>query len=235
MRLEIAKETQTKETKAKVKSPQEKVILVAVLVIDRKTRMYLESSVMADWFLARTVVSEEFKAAASDIVLPSHDLIEAFLSQRQLAHCCTSEWALAETVSVIRRARIELSLFLDVVPLRFYERLKDTPRYALSQSQTDQINEQLGNFRARAETTKGIKILRTSAKESEIAPHVTSFGLDVEDALHLAIAKRFRCGIFVTRDNDFLNKKKRIGKSASITVATPAHVVYSMKAKSHEA
>jgi predicted nucleic acid-binding protein len=202
---------------------------VAVLVLDEETRLYLESSVLIDWFLARTVTSEEFKEAASEKIMPSYELTETFLNQsdKQLPHCYTSEWTLTEAVSVIRRTRIELSLFLDVVPLRFYDRLKNTPRYALTPLQIEQIREQLSSFRRRARAKGGIKILSSRASEFSVQPFITTFGLDAEDAFHLAIAKRFGCNIFVTRDNDFLHKKKQLGKE--INVATPANVLNSLK------
>jgi predicted nucleic acid-binding protein len=53
------------------------------------------------------------------------------------------------------------------------------------------------------------------------------FGLDAEDAFHLAIAKRFGCNIFVTRDNDVLHKKKQLAKE--ISVVTPANVLNVLK------
>jgi hypothetical protein len=86
---------------------------VAVLVLDGAS-LYLESSVLADWFLIRTVKSDVLKAALEKVVSPSHELTEHFLIRRADMRYYTSEWAIAESVSVIRRSRIELSSFLMV-------------------------------------------------------------------------------------------------------------------------
>ena len=212
---------------------------MAVLTINENTTLYLESSVLLDWFLARTVESKEFKEAASDKIMPSYTLIENFLSDpnQYPAACSTSDWALAEAVSVIRRARIELSMFLDVVPLRFYDRVKDTPRYALTSLQIEQIKEQLANFRKRARKRASgkipIKILPSIATDYALEPFITGFGLDSEDAFHLAIATGNLCDVFVTRDNDFASKKELIEKEIKghgIKIAAPAFVLNSLKA-----
>jgi len=171
--------------------------------------------------------------------MPSHTLIENFLNDpnQYPAGCCTSDWALAEAVSVIRRARIELSMFLDVVPLRFYDRVKDTPRYALTTLQVEQIREQLADFRRRARRLMSgkipIEILPSVATEFAIEPFITGFGLDSEDAFHLAIATTSLCNVFVTRDNDFVSKKKLIEREIrgrGVKIATPAFVLNSLKA-----
>jgi predicted nucleic acid-binding protein len=107
--------------------------------------------------------------------------------------------------------------------LRFYDRLKDTPRYSLSQSQIEQIEDELADFRKRPGKEKGIRILPSLANEMAIRTFLTRFGLEVADAFHLALAKRFRCTIFVTRDNDFLRKKKKL--EATVRVVKPAHVL----------
>lgn len=212
---------------------------MAVLTINKNTTLYLDSSVLLDWFLVRTVSSKEFIEAASDRIMPSYTLIENFLNNpnQYPAGCCTSDWALAEAVSVIRRARIELSMFLDVVPLRFYDRVKDAPRYALTSVQIEQIKEQLADFRKRARTwvsgKMSIVILPSVATETGIEPFITGFGLDTEDAFHLSIATGNLCDVFVTRDNDFASKKKLIEKEIKghgIKIATPAFVLNSLKA-----
>jgi predicted nucleic acid-binding protein len=140
---------------------------------------------------------------------------------------------MAEAASVIRRSRIELSLFYDGVPLRLYDRLKDTPRYSLNQSQTEQIEKELSNFRKRARSRVRIRILPSLARESEIRSYVTRFGLEVADAFHLAIARRFKCDFFVTRDNDFICKKKQLETITKIV--TPAHTLNMMRTHSGRA
>ncbi len=191
--------------------------------IDSRTRLYVESSVLADWFLIRTIERDEVREALQPKVGPSRDLIEYFLSEKRQMRSCTSEWSLAEAASVIRRSRIELSLFYDGVPLRLYDRLKDTPRYSLNHFQTRQIEKELSIFRNRARGQVKIRILPSLARESTIRFYITQFGLEVADAFHLAIARRFRCDFLVTRDNDFICKKRQL--ETIIKIVNPAHML----------
>jgi predicted nucleic acid-binding protein len=173
-------------------------------------KVYYETSILADWFFVRTV-KPRTRGKLKSQVLASHELIEHTLRGKFQDHSfLTSVWALVEAVGVLKRARVEFNLFRDNISLAYYGRLKDQEGFKLEEADAQELDDQMKLLMRRAARQGRLRISGTNVEWADLVNHITRRCLDPTDALHLAIALAEKCDVIVTRDREFLERKKSL-------------------------
>jgi predicted nucleic acid-binding protein len=173
-------------------------------------RVYLDTSILADWFFVRTV-KPATRGKMKPQVLASHELVESVL--RGYFHndsFVTSTWGILEAVGVLKRARIEFNLFRDNISLSYYNRLKDQKGFRLEKEDAEELNEQLQILSRRAASRNRLIISDRPVESETVIDHVTLRCLDPTDAIHVAYALGEECDLLVTRDSELLDRKKSL-------------------------
>jgi predicted nucleic acid-binding protein len=145
-------------------------------------------------------------------VRSSYRLIERILALGSRTDSfVTSNWAVFEAIGSVKRSRIQFNMLMQNISFAYYDDVKDQKGFRLSGTQIAEINRLIRLL------WKSRPKLPWSNLEWSRVPivfeDVVSFimmGLDSPDAVHASIARGEECNIFVTRDRDFLKRKKTL-------------------------
>ena len=171
-------------------------------------RIYLETSILADWFFVRTVMPTTRKKMTPQI-LASYGLVEETLRGHfHKDSFVTSYWAILEATGVLKRARVEFKLFQDNVSLSYYSRLKDKKGFRLEKQDAEELNDQLSTLMRRGMREKRLEISERPINVQQIIDLVTLHCLDPTDAAHVVYAAAEECQMLVTRDSELLERKE---------------------------
>jgi len=172
------------------------------LAVLTKHRIYIESTIIGDWLLVETFPKNRLNKLTPE-VHASHKLFE-FLLQRKNDEILpfTSYWAIFEAVGVIKRSNIETWLVLDGLSSRYYQELKNDPKYRLQPFQIKKINALVNKLVSEGKSSK----IRLLPEQSDIKNGVSLMlerNLEAPDSLHLGIALTCGCNFFVTKDHHY--------------------------------
>jgi predicted nucleic acid-binding protein len=123
----------------------------------------------------------------------------------------TSNWAVLEAIGVVKRSRIQFNMLMQNTSFGYYDDLKDKKGFRLENYQVMEINRLVGLLQ-KARTKLPWSNLRWS-RLPIVFDDVVAFimlGLDPPDAVHAGVARAEGCRIFLTRDGDFLKRKKTL-------------------------
>jgi len=173
-------------------------------------RFYIETTIIADWLFFHTIKPSNRKRLRRS-VRSSYRLVEKIIDYKvRSRNFVTSNWAILEAIGSVKRSRTQFNMLTQNISFGYYDDVKDQKGFRLERHQISEIHRLAERLRHR-------KAVRWSALRWSRAPIVFEdavffimLGLDAPDAVHAAIATAEGCNVLVTRDGDFLKRKKTL-------------------------
>jgi predicted nucleic acid-binding protein len=145
-------------------------------------------------------------------VRSSYKLIERILALKSPRDSfVTSNWAALEAIGSVKRSRIQFNMLTENISFAYYDDVKDQKGFRLQNHQILEINRLITLLhKSRAKLPwSNLQWSRLPIVFDDVVFFIT-IGLDSPDAVHAGIARSESCNIFVTRDRDFLKRKKTL-------------------------
>ncbi len=186
-------------------------------------RIYVESSVIADWLLIEASTRRQRKRLTEKVV-SSHKLVNFLLHQTNgQVQSFTSDWALFEAVDVIKRGYIEIRMVADGISTRFYsDLLKDSDEYKLENTFILKINKLIDRLITKnKKTTSPLIAFRETADIDIGIPLILKNNLEAADSFHVGIAVTYACNYLISKDHHYFRRNITEALKEKITIMRP--------------
>lgn len=193
-----------------------------------KFRVYVETTIIADWLLVETV-SKRRRNVLSSEVMASHELISFLLRRKDdIILPFTSYWSIFESVGVIKRTNIEVWLVHDGIPTSFYYELRDDKEYRLEDFQIKKIKSLIRSLTIDEKKNKPLKLLPEQSDIDFGLSLILNENLEAPDSFHLGIALSYGCDFFVTKDKHYRRCAKFLSEN-KIKIMRPQRFIKALK------